>query len=356
MSKLWTPIIFVIGLIFSPGLHEALRGQGQFANYFDSDSFWRSVAIIDKDAVVDGKVDTQVAVVSNRVFDYRVLRFAKEESESNGSLHYFLAFMMQGKWSIKPCNNLPALLQHLNRDQGLVVYTEGYGKHFISGLFRAFAMRAQYKVNVLYLDYPSINRDKRKLGNWRFVLKEANKAGTDFAPVLDSLYQYQLSKNYFPTVTLFYHSMGNLALKRMLQEDLFSGFNNSVWVDNLVLNAACVPAKNYEQWLGKAKFARNILIHYNPEDKTLKGAQLISGNRKIGVRPGREMPDNTVCVNFNRFVGDGHSYFLNLPYRAPLDKQVAHYMKEVLHGRMTNVRDSLVFRRLDGEGKYELVE
>lgn len=356
MSKLWIHIVFVIGSLLLPGLPEEALGQGRGANYFDSDSFWRSVEVVDKDAVVLGRVDTHVALVSNRVFDYKELKFAKEASETSGTIHYFDAFVLQGKWYIKSYNSLSTLLAHMDKRQSLVVYTEGYGKNFLSGLFRAFAMRAQYRVNVLYLDYPSINRSKRRLGNWRFVLKEANKAGADFAPVLDSLYQYQLSKNYFSTITLFYHSMGNLALKHLLQNDLFFGFNNSSWVDNLVLNAACVPAKNYTQWLSKAKFARNILIHYNPEDKTLRGAQLISGNRKIGVHPGRAMPDNTVCINFNGFVGDGHSYFLHLPHRAPLDKQVVNYMQAVLDGKMINVRDTLAFRPLQGEGKYELAE
>ncbi len=356
MSKLWIKIVFVIGCLLLSGLRKEAHGQGRMADYFDSDSFWRSVAVVDKDAVVVGRVDTQVALVSNRVFDYKELKFAKEVSETSGAIHYFDAFVLQGKWYVKSYNSLATLLAQMDKRQSLVVYTEGYGKNFLAGLFRAFAMRAQYRVNVLYLDYPSINSGKRRLGNWRFVLKEANKAGADFAPVLDSLYQYQSGKKYFSTITLFYHSMGNLALKHMLQSELFLRFNENAWVDNLVLNAACVPAKNYTQWLNKVKFARTILIHYNPEDKTLRGAQLLSGNRKVGVWPGKELPDNAVCVNFNRFVGDGHSYFLNLPYRAPLDKVVANYMQEVLHGKTINVQDTLDFRRLDGGRKYELVE
>jgi len=356
MSKLWIHIVFIIGSLLLPGLREEALGQGRIADYFDSDSFWRSVKVVDKDAVVVGMVDTHVALVSNRVFDYEELKFAKEASETSGAIHYFDAFVLQGKWYIKSYNSLSTLLAHMDKRQSLVVYTEGYGKNFLAGLFRAFAMRAQYRVNVLYLDYPSINSGKRRLGNWRFVLKEANKAGADFAPVLDSLYQYQSGEKHFSTITLFYHSMGNLALKHMLQNDLFLSFNENAWVDNLVLNAACVPAKNYKQWLSKAKFARNILIHYNPEDRTLRGAELISGNRKIGVRPGKAMPDNTVCLNFNRFVGDGHSYFLHLPHRTPLDKQVGNYMQNVLDGKRINFRDTLVFRRLEGEGNYELAE
>lgn len=356
MKRLRVNIVVTIALLLLPGLREGTYAQARFANYFDSDSFWKSVEVIDKDAIVVGKVDTQVALVSNRVFDYKELKFAKEESGAAGTLHYFDAFIMHGKWYIKSYSSLSTLLHHMDKGKSLVVYTEGYGKNFISGLFRAFAMRAQYRVNVLYLDYPSINSSKKRLGNWRFVLREASKAGADFAPVLDSLHQWQQKEHYFSKINLFYHSMGNLALKHMLQNELFAGFNGQVWVDNLVLNAACVPAKGYADWLGKANFARNILIHYNPEDRTLKGAQLVSGNRKIGTRPGKKMPNRTVCINFNHFVGNGHSYFLDLPYRAPVAGPVADYMQRVFNGDVINVQDTLVFRRLDEEGKYELVK
>lgn len=346
----------VVLLLFISGLHGPAYSQGRFAGYFNSDSFWRSIQILDQDAAIVEDADTLVTLASNREFDYKELKFAKEESTKSGQLNYFLAFIKQGKWYVKPCNSLPEILNRLEHGKSLVVYTEGYGKNFISGLFRAFAMRAQYRVNVLYLDYPSINSSKKRLGNWRFVVQEANKAGADFAPVLDSLYQWQLKEHHFSKINLFYHSMGNLALKHMLQNDLFSGFNNSAWVDNLVLNAACVPAKGYAEWLGKANFARHILVHYNPEDRTLKGAQLVSGNRKIGVRPGDKVLPNIICLNFNGLAGNGHNYFLNLPYRVPMAEPVADYMQSVLNGEVINVQDTLLFRRLDKKGKYELVE
>ncbi|OJV53517.1 MAG: hypothetical protein BGO31_01215 [Bacteroidetes bacterium 43-16] len=347
----------IIGLLLLvSGLQVPAYSQGRFTSYFDSDSFWRSIKVLDEDALIAADADTLVALVSNRVLDYEDLKFAKEVSEPSGQLHYFLAFVKEGKWSIKACKDLSSLLERLDKGKSLVVYTEGYGKNFPAGLFRAFAMRAQYGVNVLYLDYPSINSTKQRLGNWRFVLKEANKAGVDFVPVLDSLYHYPLREYHFPKITLFYHSMGNLALKNMLKNDFSAAFSQRKWVDNLVLNAACVPAKGYTQWLEQAHFARNILIHYNPEDRTLKGAQLISGNRKIGVQPGEKVLDKVLYLNFNRFVGDGHSYFLDLPYREKMAQPVADYMQRVLNGAAINVQDTLVFRPLDGESKYELVE
>ncbi|RYD98515.1 MAG: alpha/beta hydrolase [Sphingobacteriales bacterium] len=349
-------IVVIVALLLLPALSEGVYAQGRFSSYFNSDSFWQSIEVVDKDALLVGKADTQVMLVSNRVFDYKQLKFAQEESGADGSLHYFLAFVRQGKWYIKSYSSLAVLFCQMDKGKSLVVYTEGYGKNFTAGLFRALAMRAQYGVNVLYLDYPSINSSKKRLGNWRFVLKEAHKAGADFTPVLDSLYQYQLKEHYFSKVTLFYHSMGNLALKHMLQNGLYAGFNDHIWVDNLVLNAACVPVKDYIKWLGKAKFARHILVHYNPEDRTLLGAQLVSGNRKIGLRPGKKVPANTVCVNFNGLVGNGHNYFLTLPYRAPMEKQVANYMQDVLHGEVINIQDTLVFRRLDGQAHYELTD
>lgn len=354
-SRVNLAVRIVVLILLALGWRGTACSQGRIAGYFDSDSFWRSVTLLDSAASLAGEADTLVALASNRVFDYRQLKFAREISEPSGALHYFLAFIKSGKWYIKPYRNLYGLLQQLEQGKSLVVYTEGYGKNFPAGLFRAFAMRTQYRVNVLYLDYPSINSGKKRLGNWRFVLKEANKAGIDFGPVLDSLYHYPRREYDFPAITLFYHSMGNLALKNMLESNFPAGFDQQAWIDNLVVNAACVPARHYAEWLGKAYFARRILVHYNPDDRTLKGAQLVSGNRKLGVRPGEKVPDKAICINFNHFVGKGHSYFLHLPHRAPMAEPVAKYMQQVLEGNAINVQDTLFFRPLKG-GKYELKE
>lgn len=351
---------FISVLAISFFIVNVIRAQGPDNAFFDTDSFWSNIVWsqrYDTDAQNTNykDTDTLVALVSDRAFDTSQLRFAAEHAAPDGAVNYLLAYKRDKRWHIRQCTSLIELLDLLPKDKSLVVYTEGYGKTFVSGLHRAFTMQEQYQVNVLYLDYPSFDKNRNRIGNWRFVGREARAAGKCFMPMIEDLRQWQHTKSRFVSVNLFYHSMGNLALMSMIQLGMPEGSDDSSWIDNLVLNAPCVPVKDAADWLSKINFAKRTIVHYNPKDRVLRGASLLSGNRKLGTVRLKGHINNITFVNFNNLVGDQHSYFLDLPHRPALPKEIRHYMTQLLQGRQVDWNDSARFQPLYTGGQvYQL--
>ncbi len=326
------------------------QSKAQELEVYNSDSFWSKLTVhheLSKSiAQKMMTADTVIALVSNRIIDTSKIKFAAEKSNKDQALRFAIAFVYDKKWHLVFYNQLSEILRFLPDNKSLVVYTEGYGKVFTTGLYRAFAMQSQYKdVNVLYLDYPSLDTHKNRLGNWNFVNREAQKAGLCFLPVLDSLRLYQSQNNKFRSVNLFYHSMGNLALMSMMRQHLSTDFKDSIWIDNLILNAPCVPVKKANKWMSNIALAKQTIVHYNPEDKVLKGAPLISRNTKMGRYPFSTHTNHSMLfVNFNTLVKEQHSYFLDLPNRFALSPTIKNYFQFVLNGHNISAQDTLQLR------------
>lgn len=329
--------------------------------HYNSDSFWKNIIVHSKEDTASAEdiihADTIVAMVSNRIIDLTKIKFAAELSHKNGVLHYMLIYVQNSKWHLVFFPNLDELLSRLPAHKSLTVYTEGYGKVFTTGIFRALAMKAQYGENVLYLDYPSINTQKGRISNWQFVNKEAQKAGSDFLPILKNLQHFQFRNKRFISINFFYHSMGNLALQEILLRPLPKGFSDSIWVTHLIMNAPCVSASKSKKWINKIDFAQDILIHYNVNDKVLKGAHLVSFDKKLGQQIPKNITNGKIkCVNFKPVVDEQHSYFLQLPNRFILPNSITQYIQSLLQGKSIPWDESSKFKPILGsKACYEIL-
>lgn len=114
-------------------------------------------------------------------------------------------------------------------------------------------------------------------------------------------------------ISTFYHSMGNIILMEMMKQQRYEELNGEPFIDNLVINAACVPRKNHKEWVEHIRFAKKIYIHYNRKDLQLKGAHLITLTAQLGEKVRKNRADNATYVNFHDQAGRQHSYFLNFP-------------------------------------------
>lgn len=329
-------------LLFSEAGH-AQRHHRPF-DYYNSEAFWNRLQI-DSSATkpLFSASDTAIVVVSNRGRRPGALRFMTESDRD--TLSYFLVFSRAGKWLVREESSLSNVLKlHPDHNKPWVVYTEGMGKLFTSDLERGMLLSGQYAVNVLLLDYPSIRSDKGNLGNYRFAKKSAATAYRDFVPVLDSIrILKEQGKMGEGGVNLFFHSMGNKVVRELVLHHELPVLNKGIWVDNLILNAPCVPQKKHKKWLDKISFARHIYVHYNPEDNTLKWARMLSLHKQLGDRPRKPLSQQVVYVNFHTACGEGHSNFLNLPGRNPVSPRVIQYYQRLFDGDTARVKETGLF-------------
>lgn len=304
------------------------------ANHFNTPEWWSRLVYETKPSVQHfSATDSSMIVVTNRKLTGDKLRFVSETT-GDGKLLYFFVYTHKGKWHVLQTENLEEAINNTpQKNDDWVVYTEGMGKIFTSELYRGMMMSSQYGVNVIMLDYPSITTTKRMYGNYKFSIHNAKNAYKYHAPVLEKIKEFKLSGELGAgNLSLFFHSMGNYLLREIFVQKKYESLNDARWVDNLVLNAPCITATGHAEWLSKLRFAEHIYVHYNPEDRVLKGASLAAFATQLGNDPGYPIVTNVHYINFNKVVGDGHSYFLTLYGRESIQSEILQHYRIVLHG------------------------
>ncbi len=297
---------FLFGLcLFLPGLCGA-------QNHFHEEAFWKKIEPLDQPPAF-GPVfpDSILLVVSNRQKDEGEIRFMSNRTSSSG-ISYFLVYAEQGKWKLFSLPNLEQGLTYFkDRDLDWLIYVEGMGKVFGHGLSRGFRVSGQYGLNLIYLDYPSTHGDWKGARNFFYARGQARRAHWDFLPAFMEIQNLRerglMGKG---KLTGFFHSMGNILLKTLGESPGLERINKKVWMDQLIINAPCVPVRNHCQWLSALEFAQNKIVVYNPGDYVLKGARLLSLRRQLGHSSGRKPCAQVRYINLESWAAQSHNNFL----------------------------------------------
>ncbi|HRO42441.1 MAG TPA: hypothetical protein PL009_06380, partial [Flavipsychrobacter sp.] len=212
-------------------------------------------------------------------------------------------------------------------------------------------------VNVILLDYPSITAKRKRTGNYFFAKKNASMAYIDFVPVMDSIRMLQEAKMLGNSgVNLFFHSMGNIVMRQIIKKRKLDCLNSSQWVNNIILNAPCIPQHGHKKLLDQINFAKRIYINYNPGDYTLGGAYLMSKRYQLGKQVQKPLSEKTVYINFNKLVGEGHSNFLDFHNRKSIPEAAKKHYNKLLHGERLDVDDTSVYQISEHKGiGYDIV-
>lgn len=316
-----------------------------YENPFNSDNWWAKIPL-EHEPVYTNKeeIDTSIIIISNRIMLKDTSRYMCEY-KGRGTLRYFFVYAYQGKWHVLLTSGIQDALQHIpNLNKDWVVYTEGMGKIFPTNIHRSMMMASQYNVNVISLDYPSITTTKTMLGNYFFAIKNARNVYEDFYPVINEIKQLK-EDNQLGTkkLTLFFHSMGNYVLREIAKRKYLDNINDTKWVDNIILNAACVPEKDHADWLSKVWFAERIYVQYNPKDKVLKGATLAGLTKQLGRNVEYPIVTKATYINFNTAIAERHSNFLNLYGRMPVTPVVKQHYHTLIHGQEADLSNEKIY-------------
>lgn len=321
------------------------RSQGNPIGHFNDETYWQKCPLVKHLPASPVKAsDTAIVVVSNRKTSTDALRYMSEERDGM-VLHYYFVFSRNGNWNVLEVESLEKAIQYIpDKSRNWVMYTEGMGKLFTSDIYRGMSMAGQYGVNVILFDYPSITTTKKSLGNYFFAIGNARTAYKDFTPAFEEVKRLkEAGKLGTGNISMFYHSMGNHVIRQMVKHDKINKLNSSVWVNNIILNAPCVPRRGHKKWLDKISFAKNIYVNYNQDDLTLQMAYLASKKIQLGNKPVRNISKRVQYINFNTLCGKGHSNFLSLAGREPAKEAALHYYNTVLQGNTLNLQNEKQF-------------
>jgi hypothetical protein len=271
--------------------------------------------------------DSCLVFVTNRHLQRGNIRFV-DEFVDTGSLKYFLLQKKGEEWNVYQVDSLGAAMQALPQREDVVIYAEGMGKIFTANVDRALLMRAQYPVNVIMFDYASINSTYRPSKNFRFARANAALSAPEYLKLMQEVQRAKTREDSWTTgirITAFFHSMGNIIMREMMLTQNYAALNTQPFLDNLILNAACVPQKKHKKWVEQIRFANKVYIDYNKSDWQLKGAHFITFAKQLGERPRRPRANNAVYIDFKDQAHRQHSYFLNFPQN---DYRMTPAMKE----------------------------
>lgn len=311
----------------------SLSAHAQLALY-NSDAYWANFCL-QANCTKPALTDTCLVFVSNRHFNKDSLRFVDEFVDTAG-LKYFFLQKSAGKWNVFQVPTLTDAMHLMPEKRDIVVYAEGMGKIFTTNVERALLMRSQYQVNVVMFDYASINTTYRPSKNFKFARSNARLSAPHYFRLLQAIQQARREKEDWiehVKITTFCHSMGNIIFMEMMKSQHYEILNNEPFIDNVVLNAACVPSKGHQHWVERIRFANKIYINYNRSDWQLKGAHLLTLRRQLGEKLKRPLAANASYVSFREQGGRQHSYFLNFPqndYR--MTEEMKDYFRQLFTG------------------------
>lgn len=291
----------------------SFSAKGQLA-YYNSDAYWANFCL-QANCIKPALTDTCLVFVSNRHLYKDSLRFVDEFVDTT-SLKYFFLQKNADTWNVFQVPTLADAMRMMPEKRDIVVYAEGMGKIFTTNVERALLMRSQYQVNVVMFDYASINTTYRPSRNFKFARNNARLSAPHYFRLLQMIQQARREKEDWiehVKISTFCHSMGNIIFMEMMKHQPYELLNNEPFIDNVVLNAACVPSKGHKQWVEKIHFANKIYVHYNRSDWQLKGAHLLTLTPQLGEKLKGPLAANATYVNFRDQVGRQHSYFLNFP-------------------------------------------
>ncbi|SHM36218.1 alpha/beta hydrolase [Chitinophaga sp. CF418] len=310
-------------------------------SYYNSDAYWANFCL-QTNCTKPALTDTCLVFVTNRHLNRDSLRFVDEFVDTAG-LKYFVLQKQAWKWNVFQVPTLTDAMDLMPEKRDIVVYAEGMGKIFTTNVERALLMRSQYNVNVVMFDYASINTTYKPSRNFKFARSNARLSAPHYFRLLQLIQQARRDKEDWVEhvkVTTFCHSMGNIIFMEMMKHQPYDQLNKDPFIDNVVLNAACVPAKGHKEWVERIRFANKIYIHYNRSDWQLKGAHLLTLAPQLGEKLKRKRAANASYVNFHGQGGRQHSYFLNFPqndYR--MTQEMKDYFTQLFGGNTAVLED-----------------
>ena len=283
-------------------------------SFYNSDAYWSNFCL-QNSCAEPSVTDTCLVFVSNRHLQPDSLRFVDEYVDTTG-LKYFFLQKRAGRWNVFQAADLAEAMSLLPEKRDIVVYAEGMGKIFTTNVERALLMRSQYHINVVMFDYSSINTTYKPSRNFYFAQNNARLSARHYFQLLKILQQARRDNEYWVQhvkISTFYHSMGNIILKEMMEHQAYQELNELPFIDNLVINAACVPRRHHKDWVENIRFANKVYIHYNRMDLQLKGAHMLTFRTQLGEKVTKGRAANATYINFHKQVGHQHSYFLDFP-------------------------------------------
>ncbi len=205
-----------------------------------------------------------------------------------------------------------------------------------------------YNVNVILFAWPAQEiRGFFGIPNYNQAKKNASYVFDSFIHTINHIRNCDSVKQ--GNITLMFHSLGNL-FARQYAHYIVNNINESVFFDNIILNAPAVISENHEIWTDALalKAKKNVFLNFNKNDRTLKATDFfIEHQDLLGKDIKTPYANNINYIDFSETLkaatsyNDSHTYFIDVvPYQ---NQKVKNYYHAIINGEIFNVNGDVVF-------------
>ncbi len=294
-------------------------------------------------ALIDNELVTINKVKSNTGLD-----FIKANLNSNDSLN------------IEKLDSVDFLSEISLLKGNWLVFVHGDAKTLEQSILRGLKIQKLYNINVIVFSWPSRDLSIHGIKNFKISQSHVAESLGHFVKVLEFVHLFREKNPSFlkeQKISLFFHSLGNLYMKKFIENDLQKSFPDRLF-DNIILNAAAVNQKNHKEWVEKLNMQNHIFIISNKHDFNLKGARIFtSDGKQLGEKIKLPLASNASYINFDKAIGFRfptgytHTYFIG----EMATENIKEFYSTIFHGGNPNFKDENTFKiRRDNIG-YEII-
>jgi hypothetical protein len=305
-----------------------------------------------EDFIIDSfpDVDKQnILIVTNRPYLPDRKEFLPNDIAQWRKVSYFLAYCESEKWHLSGVASFSEGINYLDRGGDLLLFIHGHGKTFPSALVRASQINVRYGTNTILFDWPSFN------SNFNKSLARVRRCGDNFYNLLLQLQDYKTNVM-LPDqkLNIFAHSLGNYFLTHLVVNGNNQYLKN-IFIENMIMNAAAVKARNHDKVLTQLEFQKQIYVISNRNDRVLRGAHLIMNGKMLGNYILPPLAGNTVYVHFAGVAQKEHTFFAGYHKFEYDHPAIFNLYRAILHGEKIDLDMNPYFSlRPEGDG-YDLL-
>lgn len=279
----------------------------------------------------------RIFIVTNRSFDPECRKQEYFLNEASDSVSYLIAACDGNNWQYYFVPGFTEGMKIINDGSDILLFIEGHGKTMPMALERAYQVHIRYNLSLVVFDWPSDNR------TFRASLQAIRHCEANFNNLLMKSKEYRsqhMEKNQH--LSILAHSIGNYFLNYAAERGDELGLHEA-FIDNIVMNAPAIPAREHGKAVSRMAFQKRIFITSNKNDLVLRGAGALTSARMLGNVVLGPPASNATYINFSGVARTEHSYYYgSQPFEYELPAFYYFYHSS-LHGREVDLSDTRMF-------------
>ncbi|MBN2275560.1 MAG: alpha/beta hydrolase [Bacteroidales bacterium] len=344
MRVILVQVLVVMICVFSQGLADA---QTKSAGFCEMPSSWDNIEISTKE-IPEGF--TKIFIVTNRPYitEPKNHEYFPNDIAEYRKVSYLIATCDGRRWQLNLVSGFEEGMQAINDGRDILLFIEGHGKTLPMALSRAFQVQERYDVAMIIFDWPSKN------SNFNNSLARVRRCADNFYNLLLQIRDYRNhAMNTDQNFSILAHSLGNYFLSYLIVCG-DGQYLQEPFIDNIVMNAAAIRAKEHGEVLSQLCFQNRLYITSNKNDWVLRGANLLTSGKMLGNFIIPPFAGNADYLDFTDIAGKEHSYYFGYHSFEHSNPAFFYFFNTAIHGEKVNLTDTRYFAPLDGGCGYSI--